>query len=97
MEIVPSGLGFAAELRGVTLADITMDDDAYRAARAAFEEHSMPVLRGQEVTDEAQIAFSQRFGPLEVTGASSLGRPRAKPRSRIPAVKIGRSGCRKRT
>jgi len=73
MEIVPSGLGFAAELRGVTLADITMDDDAYRVARAAFEEHSVLVLRGQDVTDEAQIAFSRRFGPLEVTGDSSLG------------------------
>jgi alpha-ketoglutarate-dependent 2,4-dichlorophenoxyacetate dioxygenase len=31
------------------------------------------VLRGQEVTDEGQIAFSRRFGPLEVTPAASEG------------------------
>jgi alpha-ketoglutarate-dependent 2,4-dichlorophenoxyacetate dioxygenase len=73
MEIVPLGPGFAAELRGVTLADIAADDGAYRATRAAFEEHSVLVFRDQDVTDEAQIAFSRRFGPLEVTPAASPG------------------------
>ena len=73
METVPLGPGFAAELRGVTLADIAADDAAYKAARAAFEEHSVLVFRNQEVTDESQIAFSRRFGPLEVTHAGSQG------------------------
>jgi len=73
MEIVPLGPGFAAELRGVTIADVAADDAAYKAARAAFEEHSVLVLRGQDVTDEAQLAFSRRFGPLEVTKVGSLG------------------------
>jgi alpha-ketoglutarate-dependent 2,4-dichlorophenoxyacetate dioxygenase len=73
MEIVPRGPGFAAELRGVTLADVANDDDAYRQARAAFEEHSVLVFRGQEITDEAQLAFSRRFGPLEVTHPAAQG------------------------
>jgi len=73
MEIVPLGPGFAAELRGVALADIAADDDAYAAARAAFEEHSVLVFRGQDVTDEIQLAFSRRFGPPEVTKVGSLG------------------------
>jgi alpha-ketoglutarate-dependent 2,4-dichlorophenoxyacetate dioxygenase len=73
MEIVQLGPGFAAELRGVTLADIAADDAAYQAARAALEEHSVLVLRGQDVTDESQIAFSRRFGPLEVTPAATHG------------------------
>jgi alpha-ketoglutarate-dependent 2,4-dichlorophenoxyacetate dioxygenase len=73
MDIVPLGPGFAAELRGVTLADIAADDASYKAARTAFEQHSVLVLRGQEVTDEGQIAFSRRFGPLEVTPAASEG------------------------
>ena len=38
MEIVPLGSGFAAELRGVTLAEIAADDAAYKVTRAAFEE-----------------------------------------------------------
>ena len=55
---------FAAELRGVTLPEIAADDAAYKVTRAAFEEHSVLVFRGQDVTDEAQLAFSRRFGPL---------------------------------
>jgi alpha-ketoglutarate-dependent 2,4-dichlorophenoxyacetate dioxygenase len=73
METVPVGPGFAAELRGVTLADVANDDAAYAAVRAAFEEHSVLVFRGQEVTDDLQLAFSKRFGPPEVTKVGSLG------------------------
>jgi alpha-ketoglutarate-dependent 2,4-dichlorophenoxyacetate dioxygenase len=73
MEVIPLGPGFAAELRGVTLADITKDDAAYAAARAAFEDHSVLVFRGQKVSDEGQLAFSRRFGPPEVTKVGSLG------------------------
>ena len=73
MEIVPLGPGFAAELRGVTLAEIAADDAAYKETRAALEQHSVIVFRSQEVTDEAQLAFSRRFGPLEITKVGSLG------------------------
>src|SRR5512140_3773659 len=73
MDIVPLGPGFAAELRGVTLSDVASDDDAYAAVRAAFEEHSVLVFRGQEVTDEIQLGFSRRFGPPEVTKVGALG------------------------
>src|SRR5262249_4954317 len=73
MEIVPLGPGFAAELRGVKLADVAADDSAYNAVRAIFEESSVIVFRGQEVTDDGQLAFSRRFGPLEITKVGSLG------------------------
>jgi alpha-ketoglutarate-dependent 2,4-dichlorophenoxyacetate dioxygenase len=73
METVPLGPGFAAELRGVGLADVAADDAVYAAARAAFEEHSVLVFREQEVTDEIQLAFSRRFGPPEVTKVGSQG------------------------
>lgn len=73
MDVIARGPGFAAELRGVTLSDIVSDDAAYAAARAAFEEHSVLVLRDQDVTDEIQLAFSRRFGPPEVTKVGSQG------------------------
>jgi alpha-ketoglutarate-dependent 2,4-dichlorophenoxyacetate dioxygenase len=73
MDIVPLGPGFGAELRAVSLTDVACDDAAYAAARAAFEEHSLLVLRNQEVTDEIQLAFSRRFGPPEVTKVGSQG------------------------
>lgn len=73
MDIVPLGPGFAVELRGLSLADIAADDAAYRAARAALEQHSVLVFRDQAVTDDVQLAFSRRFGPLEVTKVGSEG------------------------
>src|ERR1700739_255074 len=73
MDIIPLGPGFAAEIRGVTLADVANDDAVYAAARAAFEEHSVLLFRGQEISGEGQLAFSRRFGPPEVTKVGSLG------------------------
>src|SRR5258708_5292440 len=73
MDIVPLGPGFAAELRGSTLAEIAADDATYAAARAALEAHSVLVFRDQEVTDEVQLAYSRRFGPVEVTKVGSIG------------------------
>jgi alpha-ketoglutarate-dependent 2,4-dichlorophenoxyacetate dioxygenase len=73
MDVIPLGPGFAAELRGVTLADVAADDSIYQAARAAFEAHSVLVFRDQDVTDDSQIAFSCRFGPLEITPPPTPG------------------------
>ena len=73
MEIQPVGPGFAAELRGVTLADVANDDATYAAVRAAFEDHSVLLFRDQQIDGEGQLAFSRRFGPPEVTKVGSLG------------------------
>jgi alpha-ketoglutarate-dependent 2,4-dichlorophenoxyacetate dioxygenase len=73
MEVRRLGPGFFAEVRGVGLADVAAQDDAYRAVRAAFEEHSVLLFRGQQVTDELQAAYSRRFGTLEIAKAASLG------------------------
>ena len=73
MDIIPLHKGFAAELSGVTLADVAADDAAYKAVRAAFEEHSVLLFRDQDVSDETQLAYSRRFGPLEVTKVGSEG------------------------
>src|SRR5882672_1021220 len=73
MELKLLGPGFAAEVRGVSMADVAQRDDAYREVRAAFEEYSVLLFRGQPVTDELQVAYSKRFGPLELAKAASRG------------------------
>jgi alpha-ketoglutarate-dependent 2,4-dichlorophenoxyacetate dioxygenase len=73
MEIKPLGPGFAVELRGIDLADVAERPAVYEAVRAAFEAHSVLLFRGQAVTDEAQLAFTRCFGPLEITKRASLG------------------------
>jgi alpha-ketoglutarate-dependent 2,4-dichlorophenoxyacetate dioxygenase len=59
---------FAAEITGVYLRDL--DDPTFAQLRAAFEEHSVLVFHDQHLTDDEQIAFTRRFGPLEETTRS---------------------------
>jgi alpha-ketoglutarate-dependent 2,4-dichlorophenoxyacetate dioxygenase len=64
--VTPLTACFAAEVAGV---DVTrpVDDGDWAEIRAAFEEHSVLVFHGAPLDDERQIAFSRRFGDLEVT------------------------------
>ena len=73
MEVIKLGPGFAAEIRGVGMAEVAADEAVYAAVRAAFEEHSVLVFRQQPITDELQLAYSRRFGPLETAKAASRG------------------------
>jgi len=73
MEVIPVGPGFAAEIRGLGMSEVAADPAAYAAVRAAFEEHSVLVFRNQPITDELQVSFSRRFGPLETAKAASRG------------------------
>lgn len=73
MELVPLGPGFGVEVKGVSILDVATDAEAYKAVRAAFEEHSLLVFRDQPIADDIQVAYSRAFGPLELTKVSSLG------------------------
>jgi alpha-ketoglutarate-dependent 2,4-dichlorophenoxyacetate dioxygenase len=67
---------FGVEVVGVDVK--TVDAATFEAIVAAFNEHSVLLFRGQSLTDEEQIAFSRRFGPLETTIrsiASQAGTP----------------------
>jgi alpha-ketoglutarate-dependent 2,4-dichlorophenoxyacetate dioxygenase len=57
---------FAARIDGVDIS-VPVDDRTWADIRAAFEEHSVLVFPTQKLDDDKQIAFSQRFGGLEVS------------------------------
>jgi alpha-ketoglutarate-dependent 2,4-dichlorophenoxyacetate dioxygenase len=57
---------FAAEIAGVDIAR-PVDDATWADVRTAFEEHSVLVFRGARLDDDTQVAFSRRFGALEIT------------------------------
>ena len=61
---------FVAEVTGV---DITspLSKTEFAEIRAAFDAYSILVFPNQQMTDETQIAFSERFGPLEPTGKAN--------------------------
>ncbi|MSP75265.1 MAG: TauD/TfdA family dioxygenase [Rhodospirillaceae bacterium] len=73
MELVPLGPGFGVEVKGVTMLDVAIDAEAYKAVREAFETHSLLVFRDQPIADDIQVAYSRAFGPLELTKAASVG------------------------
>jgi alpha-ketoglutarate-dependent 2,4-dichlorophenoxyacetate dioxygenase len=55
-----------AEITGIDLREPVPQDD-FAALEAAFNRHAVLVFPGQPLTDEQQIAFSSRFGPLETS------------------------------
>jgi len=69
LTITPLLPHLGARVEGVNLAE-AVDDAAFRAIFDAFQEHSVLVFHGQRLTDEQQMRFSERFGPLETTLAS---------------------------
>jgi len=61
---------FCAEIGGVDTGG-PMDDATFAEIRAAFEAYSVLVFHDQNLDDARQIAFSRRFGPLEVAGKAN--------------------------
>jgi alpha-ketoglutarate-dependent 2,4-dichlorophenoxyacetate dioxygenase len=63
---------FAARVSGVDLRQKLSDAD-FTTIRAAFERHLVLVFPDQTLDDDAQIAFSERFGPLEISRPGVVG------------------------
>jgi alpha-ketoglutarate-dependent 2,4-dichlorophenoxyacetate dioxygenase len=57
---------YAAEIQGVQIG-ASIDAATFAEIRAAFETYSVILLRDQQLDDDGQIAFSRRFGELQVT------------------------------
>jgi len=53
------------EIRGVDLAQ-PIDDDTFAIIQRAFDMHGVAVFRDQQITPEQQVAFSARFGEVEI-------------------------------
>ena len=64
VSIHPFDTALGAEVRGLDLTQ-PMDDDTCDRVRQAFEDHSVLLARGLELTPEQHIAFSRRFGDLQ--------------------------------
>ena len=59
-----------ARITGITLANGIGDRD-FEMIRTALDDHLVLVLPDQPMDDDLQIAFSERFGPLEHTVVSN--------------------------
>ncbi len=69
LTITPLLSHLAARVEGVDLAR-PVDGVTFRAISDAFQAHSVLVFHDQRLSDEQQMRFTERFGPLETTLAS---------------------------
>jgi alpha-ketoglutarate-dependent 2,4-dichlorophenoxyacetate dioxygenase len=76
--VTPLHRTLGAEVRGVDLARLVVPV-VFTAIEAAFNRHAVLVFPGQPLTDEQQLAFSRRFGPLEVNPNYAGAKMRLRP------------------
>jgi len=82
LEITPTDATLAATVRGVDLSDL--DDATFGKIEAAWHEFGVLIFPQQNLSDDAHLAFTRRFGPLEQsirrnrpTGISNLSNVQA--------------------
>jgi taurine dioxygenase len=73
-EITPSPSGTGADVIGLDLSK-PIDDRTFKRLSDAFNEYSVLAYRDQKLTPEQQIAFSRRWGPLQVNVRSDFNKP----------------------
>jgi taurine dioxygenase len=73
-EIKPSPSGTGAEVIGLDLSK-PLGDQTFKRISDAFNEYSVLVYRDQKLTPEQQIAFSRKWGPLQVNVRGDFNRP----------------------
>ena len=64
--VTPVQGDFVARLTGLDLSK-PLDDGDFGQVRDAFNRYAVVVFPEQPLTDDEQIAFSERFGPMEVS------------------------------
>ncbi len=74
MKVTPLGKHLGARIDGVDLGR-PLDDDGFAAIEDAFHEHGVIAISDQRLDEPALIAFSRRFGELELNVASSFHHP----------------------
>ena len=63
LEITPTAATLGATVSGIRLD--ALDDATFAGIEDAWHAHAVLVFPGQHLSEEAQVAFSERFGPLE--------------------------------
>lgn len=74
MQITYTAAPLGAEVTGLDLTQ-PLDQETFRELEAAFHDRGVVVIRDQRLTPEQHIAFSRRFGPLEIHVATQYLKP----------------------
>jgi taurine dioxygenase len=72
LDVIGTGHGVGAEVRGLDLHRMT--DEQFGALRSAWFDNSVLLIRDQSLSDADLIAFSRRFGDLDLAPIQESGR-----------------------
>src|SRR3546814_115075 len=72
IEVVPVSEAIGAEVRGVDLS-APLSDAAFAAIHRAWLDHLVLLFRDQDLTDGDMVAFSRRFGGLDLCPVDENG------------------------
>jgi taurine dioxygenase len=72
LNIVPNKAVLGAEVRGIDLK--SLDDAQFAAFKRAWHQHEVLLVRGQTLSDQDLVAFSRRFGDLDLAPVQETGR-----------------------
>jgi taurine dioxygenase len=74
MEIQPLSKCVGAQISGIDVSK-PLPDDVFKRIDDAYNQYSVLVFRDQKLTPEQQIAFSRRFGDLEISPRTQFALP----------------------
>jgi len=72
IDVFPTDGGLGAEIRGLDLR--RLGDNAFAAVQQAWLDNLVLLFRGQQLTDAELVAFSRRFGELDLAPVQESGR-----------------------
>jgi taurine dioxygenase len=74
MQVAHSAAPLGAEISGLVVSE-PIDEPTFRAVEEIFHDRGVIVFRDQQLTPEQHIAFSRRFGHLEIHVAKQCLKP----------------------
>jgi taurine dioxygenase len=74
IDVKPASMHTGALIEGVDLRQ-PLEEQTYREIRTALNNHGVIFFRNQDLTPAQQLAFTQRFGEIDVDPTGGLGHP----------------------
>ncbi len=72
IQVIPTGAALGAEVGGVDLKNL--DELQFAGLERAWHDHQVVLVRGQTLSDADLVAFSRRFGNLDLAPVQETGR-----------------------
>ncbi|MGD9805239.1 MAG: TauD/TfdA dioxygenase family protein [Hyphomicrobiaceae bacterium] len=85
IEVVPTGGALGADIRGLDLSR-EIDEATFRDVYKAWTDHLVLRFRGHELDDDHLVAFSRRFGDLDMAPIGAKNSPFARDRPEIAVI-----------